>query len=108
MRQFRETGMQAVFFLAACISVLSVIFICAFLFSAGLPAIQEIGWGNFLFGLEWRPSNQIFGILPMIIGSVYVTFGALVIGVPIGILTALFLAFFCKENGTPFLNEQLA
>ena len=108
MRQFRETGMQAVFFLTACISVLSVIFICAFLFSAGLPAIQEIGWGNFLFGLEWRPSNQIFGILPMIIGSVYVTFGALLIGVPIGILTALFLAFFCKKKWYPIFKRAVS
>lgn len=76
-------------------------------FSAGLPAIQEIGWGNFLFGLEWRPSNQIFGILPMIIGSVYVTFGALLVGVPIGILTALFLLF-VRKNGTPFFKRAVS
>ncbi|HFI0581862.1 phosphate ABC transporter permease subunit PstC [Streptococcus sp. P25B114] len=108
MRQFRETGMQAVFFLAACISVLSVVFICIFLFSAGLPAIQEIGWGNFLFGLDWRPSNQLFGVLPMIVGSVYVTFGALVLGVPIGILTAVFLAFFCPEKWYPIFKRTVS
>ncbi|NQP19887.1 phosphate ABC transporter permease subunit PstC [Streptococcus suis] len=108
MRQFRETGMQAVFFLAACISVLSVVFICIFLFSAGLPAIQEIGWGNFLFGLDWRPSNQLFGVLPMIVGSVYVTFGALVLGVPIGILTAVFLAFFCPEKWYPIFKRAVS
>lgn len=108
MRQFRETGMQAVFFLAACISVLSVVFICIFLFSAGLPAIQEIGWGNFLFGLDWRPSNQLFGVLPMIVGSVYVTFGALVLGVPIGILTAIFLAFFCPEKWYPIFKRAVS
>lgn len=108
MRQFRETGMQAVFFLAACISVLSVVFICIFLFSAGLPAIQEIGWGNFLFGLDWRPSNQLFGVLPMIVGSVYVTFGALVLGVPIGILTAVFLAFFCPEKWYPIFKRGVS
>ncbi|HFR3410723.1 TPA: phosphate ABC transporter permease subunit PstC [Streptococcus suis] len=108
MRQFRETGMQAVFFLAACISVLSVVFICIFLFSASLPAIQEIGWGNFLFGLDWRPSNQLFGVLPMIVGSVYVTFGALVLGVPIGILTAVFLAFFCPEKWYPIFKRTVS
>lgn len=108
MRQFREVGMQAVFFTAACLSLLSVIFICIFLFSAGLPAIQEIGWGNFLLGLEWRPSNHIFGILPMIIGSIYVTCGALVIGVPIGILTSVYLAFFCKEGSYPFFKRAVS
>lgn len=108
MRQFRETGMQAVFFLTACLSVLSVIFICIFLFSAGLPAIQEIGWGNFLLGLDWKPSNNLFGILPMIIGSIYVTLGALLIGVPIGILTSLYLAFFCKESWYPFFKRAVS
>ncbi|HFR3343256.1 TPA: phosphate ABC transporter permease subunit PstC [Streptococcus suis] len=108
MHQFRETGMQAVFFLTACISVLSVVFICIFLFSAGLPAIQEIGWRNFLFGLDWRPSNQLFGVLPMIVGSVYVTFGALVLGVPIGILTAVFLAFFCPEKWYPIFKRAVS
>ncbi|MGT2950307.1 phosphate ABC transporter permease subunit PstC [Streptococcus cuniculi] len=108
MRQFREVGMQAVFLMTACLSVLSVVFICIFLFSAGLPAIQKIGWGNFLLGLEWRPSNQIFGILPMIIGSVYVTVGALLIGVPIGIFTSLYLAFFCKERWYPFFKRAVS
>ena len=64
----------------------------------GLPAIQEIGWGNFLFGTVWRPANHLFGIFPMIIGSLYVTAGALVTGVPIGILTAVFMAHFCPEK----------
>ena len=64
----------------------------------GLPAIQEIGWGNFLFGTVWRPANNLFGIFPMIIGSLYVTAGALVTGVPIGILTAVFMAHFCPEK----------
>ncbi|MBF0777673.1 phosphate ABC transporter permease subunit PstC [Streptococcus cuniculi] len=108
MRQFREAGMQAVFLMTACLSVLSVVFICIFLFSAGVPAIQEIGWKNFLLGLEWRPSNQIFGILPMIVGSIYVTFGALLIGVPIGILTSLYLAFFCKKKWYPFFKKAVS
>ncbi|MBF0818054.1 phosphate ABC transporter permease subunit PstC [Streptococcus acidominimus] len=108
MRQFRESGMQAVFFMTACLSVLSVIFICIFLFSAGLPAIQEIGWKNFLLGLDWKPSNHLFGILPMIVGSLYVTLGALLIGVPIGLLTSLYLAFFCNEKWYPYFKKAVS
>lgn len=85
--------------LTACISILSVLLICIFLFMNGLPAIQEIGWGNFL-GTVRCPANHSFWIFPMIIGSLYVTAGALVTGVPIGILTAVFMAHFCPENGT--------
>lgn len=98
MNHKKEMLMQAVFFLTACISILSVLLICIFLFMNGLPAIQEIGWGNFLFGTVWRPANHLFGIFPMIIGSLYVTAGALVTGVPIGILTAVFMAHFCPER----------
>lgn len=98
MNHKKEMLMQAVFFLTACISILSVLLICIFLFMTGLPAIQEIGWGNFLFGIVWRPANNLFGIFPMIIGSLYVTAGALVTGVPIGILTAVFMAHFCPER----------
>ena len=98
MNHKKEMLMQAVFFLTACISILSVLLICIFLFMNGLPAIQEIGWGNFLFGTVWRPANHLFGIFPMIIGSLYVTAGALVTGVPIGILTAVFMAHFCPEK----------
>lgn len=95
MNHTKEKMMQAVFFLTACISVLSVLLICLFLFSSGIPAIHKIGLGNFLFGTVWRPANNLFGIFPMIVGSLYVTLGALVIGVPIGIFTAVFMAKFC-------------
>ena len=98
MNHKKEMLMQAVFFFIVCISILSVLLICIFLFMNGLPAIQEIGWGNFLFGTVWRPANNLFGIFPMIIGSLYVTAGALVTGVPIGILTAVFMAHFCPEK----------
>ena len=95
MNHTKEKMMQAVFFLTACISVLSVLLICLFLFSSGIPAIHKIGLGNFLFGTVWRPANNLFGIFPMIVGSLYVTLGALVIGVPIGIFTAVFMEKFC-------------
>ena len=93
----KEKIMKAVFFTTACISILAVGLICFFLFVNGTPAIKEIGVIQFLFGKVWRPGNGDFGILPMIVGSLYVTAGAIIIGVPIGILTAVFLARFCPE-----------
>ncbi len=98
MNKFKEQIMQAVFFLAAGISILSVFLICIFLFSAGFPAIFKIGITKFLFGMSWKPSNNIFGIFPMIIGSIYVTAGALLIGVPLGIMTAIYMTYFCPEK----------
>ena len=97
MNQLREKGMQVVFLLTACISVLAVVLICIFLFPSGVPAIKEIGLSDFLFGTVWRPANNLYGILPMILGSLYVTAGALVIGVPLGVLSAVFLAQFCPK-----------
>jgi phosphate transport system permease protein len=92
--------MRAVFFLAALSSILAVALICYFLLSNGLPAIGEIGAFDFLLGEEWSPSDTppSFGILPMILGSLYVTAGAIVIGVPIGVLSAVFLARVCPKR----------
>ena len=72
--------------------------ICVFLFANGVPAIAEIGAFDFLLGQKWKPSNQIYGIFPMIIGSIYVTAGAVLVGVPLGILCAVFLAWFCPQK----------
>lgn len=98
MNNFKEKAMQVVFALSACISILAVVLICVFLFANGIPAIGEIGVGKFLVGTSWKPSNDIYGIFPMIIGSLYVTAGAMLIGVPIGILTAVFMARFCPKG----------
>lgn len=90
--------MQGVFFIAACASVLAVILICVFLFANGIPAMKEIGFGDFLSGQMWKPKNDIYGIFPMIVGSLYVTAGAIIFGVPVGILTAVFMAFYCPKK----------
>ena len=90
--------MKYVFLAAACVSILAVALICIFLFGDGVPAIMEIGPVKFLFGLKWKPGNNIYGIFPMIVGSIYVTAGAILVGVPIGFLTAVFLAKFCPEK----------
>lgn len=97
-KAWTEKFMQGVFFVAACASVLAVAFICIFLFANGIPAIKEIGFVKFITGEMWRPSNELFGIFPMIIGSLYVTAGAVIIGVPIGILTSVFMAMYCPKK----------
>ena len=96
-KAWTEKFMQGVFFVAACASVLAVALICIFLFANGIPAMKEIGFVKFLTGTLWRPKNEIFGIFPMIVGSLYVTAGAIIVGVPIGILAAVFLARFCPK-----------
>lgn len=94
MTQVKELIAKILFMIAAAISVAAVVVICVFIFGNGVPAIAEIGVFDFLFGTTWRPSNEIFGIGTMIVGSLYVMAGALVIGVPLGILCAIFLANF--------------
>lgn len=96
-KKFKEVFMEIIFLIAACVSIAAVALICIFLFANGIPAIKEIGVTKFIFGTQWRPTNNIYGILPMIVGSIYVTAGALIIGVPIGLLTAIFLARFCPK-----------
>ncbi len=92
--------MKGVFLISAIMSIIAIIFICIFIFAGGIPFIQEYGLKNFLLGTEWKPSNTpaSFGILPMILGSFYVTLGAIIIGVPIGVLTAIYLAKFCNKK----------
>ena len=101
----KEKLMHAVFFIAACTSILAVALICLFLFANGIPAIQEIGFFKFLLGTRWKPGNNIFGILPMIMGSIYVTAGAIIIGVPIGIMTSIFMAEYCPRKIYGFLKS---
>ncbi len=98
LNDFKEKLMQGVFTAAACVSVAAVILICVFLFASGVPAIFEIGAEDFLLGKTWKPSQNTYGIFSMIVGSLYVTAGAMIIGVPIGILTSVFLAKFCPEK----------
>lgn len=96
----KEKGMEILFLIAAITSILAVFLICLFLFANGLPAIGKIGIFNFLLGENWAPSDipPSFGILPMILGSIYITAGAILFGVPIGLLTAVFMAFYCPKK----------
>ncbi|MGN0660698.1 MAG: phosphate ABC transporter permease subunit PstC [Oscillospiraceae bacterium] len=98
MKNISETLMKIVFAICACVSILCVALICVFMFANGIPAIKEIGVFDFLLGQKWKPGNGLYGIFPMIVGSIYVTAGAIIIGVPIGILCAVFLAKYCPEK----------
>ena len=100
-----ESFMKGLFTAAACVSIIAVFIICIFMFANGLPAIMEIGPVDFLTGTEWRPANDVYGILPMIVGSVLTTIGALIIGAPIGILSAVFLPFYCPKKIYPVLKS---
>lgn len=97
LQKVKEKGMEFVFMLCACVSILAVALICIFLFANGVPAMAKIGFSKFLLGRTWQAGNGLFGIFPMIIGSIYVTAGAIIVGVPIGILAAVFLARFCPK-----------
>lgn len=93
-----EKVMHGVFLVSACVSILAVALICLFIFANGVPAIFEISPDKFLGGTSWKPLEGLFGILPMIVGSIYVTAGGVIFGVPVGILCAVFMAKFCPEK----------
>jgi phosphate transport system permease protein len=96
----REKVMRGVFFLTALTSIAAIALICLFLFINGIPVMMKIGVFRFLLGTEWSPTDlpPVFGILPMICGSLAVTAGAIVIGVPIGVFTSVFMARTCPVS----------
>lgn len=98
MAAVKECVMKIIFLLSALVSIVAVALICVFLFKNGITAIMEIGPMEFLLGTKWAPKQELFGVLPMIVGSIYVTVGAIVVGVPIGLFTAIFMAKFCPEK----------
>ncbi|MCL2398263.1 MAG: phosphate ABC transporter permease subunit PstC [Defluviitaleaceae bacterium] len=109
MINVREAVMEKFFLFCASTSILALLLICIFLFANGIPAIQEVGVRAFLLGTEWAPLRQYpatpqFGILPMIVGSIYFMIGAIIIGVPVGIFTAIFFAYMCPDKLYFFLK----
>ncbi len=96
--KYIEQTMRFVFLAAACVSIAATITICIFLFANGVPAMLKIGLKNFILGLKWKPSIDLYGIFPMIVGSITVTLGALILGVPLGLFTAVFLARYCPKQ----------
>ncbi len=109
MKNFKENLAKYVFMVAALTSILAVLLICLFLFANGIPAMKKIGLFDFLLSTNWKPTNvpASYGIFPMILGSIYITTGAVIIGVPIGIFGAVFMAKFCPKRVYPFLKSSL-
>lgn len=107
MQKVKEGIMHALFLICACVSILAVVLICVYLFASGVPAIGEIGVTDFLFGTKWKPSSGYYGIFPMIIGSTLVTGIAVVIGVPIGILCAVFMSHYCPKKLYRFVKPAI-
>lgn len=95
--KIKEKLWEIIFLLAAGFSILAVLLICLFLFANGIPAMHKIGLTDFLFGTKWKPGTDLYGIFPMIVGSLYVTAGAIIVGVPVGLMTAVFLSRFCPK-----------
>ena len=95
--KIKEKLWEIIFLIAAGFSILAVLLICLFLFENGIPAMHKIGLTNFMFGTKWKPGNDLYGIFPMIAGSLYVTAGAILTGVPVGLMTAIFLSKFCPK-----------
>ncbi|MEG2314845.1 MAG: phosphate ABC transporter permease subunit PstC [Clostridia bacterium] len=100
--------MRWVFCATACACILAVMLICGFLLANGLPFFGKVNLWSFLTGQKWKPTNDIYGILPMILGSIYVTGGALALGAPIAILTAVFLVRFCPQGLYRVLKPAVA
>ncbi len=110
MKKYKEKIMKGVFFTAALASILAVFLICLFLFTNGIPAMSKIGLFEFLLGRNWKPNDvpAVYGIFPMILGSIYITAGAILLGVPIGLLTAIFMARFCPKRIYKVLKQAVS
>lgn len=95
-----ELVMNLLFFVCGIASVLCVVAITVYMLISGIPAIREIGLWNFLFGTEWAPtaSEPLFGILPMILTSIVGTIGAILVGVPLGLFTAVFICYLTPKK----------
>jgi phosphate transport system permease protein len=93
-RNITEKVMNMIFVVCGMISIVAVVGISTYMIISGLPAIREIGLGDFLLGQVWKStaSEPKFGILPFILSSIFATFGAVLIGVPIGLLMSVFLS----------------
>lgn len=107
MQKVKESIMHALFLICACVSILAVVLICVYLFANGIPAMAEIGFTDFLFGTKWKPSSGSYGIFPMIIGLILVTGIAIIIGVPIGILCAVFMSHYCPKKLYRFVKPAI-
>lgn len=107
IKYLKDRTVESLFLASALLSVVSVLFITFFIFRSGLPLFAKVPLFDFLFGSVWEPvgAPPRFGILPFIVGSLYVTFLALLISVPIGVSCGIFLAEFAKGRFARFLKS---
>lgn len=105
--KFAENVMSFIFTVCGLVSLIFVVVITGFLLVSGVPAIGEIGIGNFLFGKVWSPTagNPLYGILPFILSSVFGTFGAILIGVPIGLMCAIYISKFASPRVSSVISS---
>ncbi|CAM3284878.1 phosphate ABC transporter permease subunit PstC [Streptococcus pluranimalium] len=108
-QHLKESFFKGLFFASAATAILAILLICYFIFRNGIPFMVDYGVGQFLFGSDWSPSNSpaSFGILPMIVGSIVITFGAIVMGVPTGIFTSVFMVYYCPKPLYRFLKSSV-
>lgn len=102
-----ETAAEKFFLFCAFTAVISVAVITIYIFKMGIPAIAQIGFFDFIFGRDWYPEAEIFGIFPMIAASIYATAGAIMIGVPIGVLSAIFICEFAPVKIAKIMNPAV-
>ncbi|HOM42677.1 MAG TPA: phosphate ABC transporter permease subunit PstC [Bacillota bacterium] len=102
-----EHMIQLILFICAIIAVLGVILISYFIINEGYPVIRKVGIWEFISGQKWAPTKEIYGIYPMIAGSLLVTIGALVLGVPIGIGCAIFMAELARPRIVEILKPGI-
>ncbi len=103
MKKIIEKIVENIFLICAFVAIICICIITLFIFSEGLPAISKVGFLNFVFGKKWIPDGEIFGIFPMIVASIYTTVGAIVIGVPVGILAAIFINYYASKKVSDLL-----
>ncbi|MCI2062646.1 MAG: phosphate ABC transporter permease subunit PstC [Eubacteriaceae bacterium] len=103
----REKAIEKLIFICAAVSVAAVALITIFIFAQGMPAIQRVGLFRFVFGTTWSPTNGSYGILPLIAGSMAVTLGALVIGIPTGLGCAVFLSEVVTKRQAGFFRSAI-
>lgn len=108
-QHLKESFFKGLFFASAATAILAILLICYFIFRNGIPFMVDYGVGKFLFGSDWSPSNSpaSFGILPMIVGSIVITFGAIFMGVPTGIFTSVFMVYYCPKPLYRFLKSSV-
>ncbi len=107
LRKYFEKSIENILLFSAVAAVFIVMLIFIFIFMEGLPVIQKYGLLHFITGELWHPDELLFGLWPMIVGSIYVTLGALILGVPLGLGCAIFLAEIAPRKVTMIIRPMI-